>query len=235
MTPQSDLPDPPYSADLLADLDAGALPDDVAAHMFQQIAHDPHAQAVLRALAATRHDLADSATDTVDVPDDVRARVGATLTDLAAAPRSRAGSHPPRTWILSAAAVILLFVVVGVSVLVISASSDDAAPPIAASSTAATPSRTLSGDELVSALSVLGHSDSAPFGSAAALRRCLAANGVPDDAVVVGSGPITSDGRPAAVILLSTGVAGRFDALVVGTDCDTGHPSTITRTTIGAP
>ncbi|MET9200544.1 hypothetical protein [Gordonia sp. NPDC003585] len=235
MTPRSDLPDPPYSAELLADLDAGVLPDDVAAHMFQQIAHDTSAQAVLRSLTDTRRDLADSATHMVDVPDDVRARVDATLDDLAAAPPSRARSHPPRTRILSVAAVVLMFLVVGVSVLVVMASSDDPEPPVAASSTPATPSRTLSGAELASALAVLGHSDNAPFGSATALRRCLAANGVPDDAVVVGSGPITTDGQPAAVILLSTGVAGRFDALVVGTDCDTGHPSTITRTTIGAP
>jgi hypothetical protein len=35
------------------------------------------------------------------------------------------------------------------------------------------------------------------------------------------------------VILLGTGVAGRFLALVVGPDCDTGNPATVSRTTIG--
>ena len=45
---------------------------------------------------------------------------------------------------------------------------------------------------------------------------------------------ITVGGRPAAVILLSTGVAGRFEALVVGLDCDTNNPATVSRTVIGA-
>lgn len=83
-------------------------------------------------------------------------------------------------------------------------------------------------------LSVLGESSGAPFSSVDALRRCTAANGVSAQTVVVGSGEILVDETPRAVILLATGVAGRFDALVVELHCDTGDPATVSRTTIGA-
>ena len=91
----------------------------------------------------------------------------------------------------------------------------------------------LSGADRVAMLSVFGRTDAAPFGSIERLRRCTAANGVADDVPVVGSGPVTLSGRPAAVILLGSGVAGRFTALAVGLDCDTDRPSTISRTELG--
>ena len=50
-------PEPPYSEDLLADLHAGALPDDTAAHMRARIANDPAAQRVLAALDRTSESL----------------------------------------------------------------------------------------------------------------------------------------------------------------------------------
>lgn len=83
------------------------------------------------------------------------------------------------------------------------------------------------------AVSVLGRVSGAPFGSIAALRRCTAANGVPPDTPVLGSGPVRIGGADRIVILLGTGVAGRFIALVVERGCDTGNPATLSRTTIG--
>ena len=51
---------------------------------------------------------------------------------------------------------------------------------------------------------------------------------------IVGSGRVSlRDHDDAVAILLSTGVAGVFDALVVGSDCTTDNPSTISRTTVG--
>ena len=66
-----------------------------------------------------------------------------------------------------------------------------------------------------------------------ALRRCTAAHLVPVEVVIVGSGRILVDGTGAAAILLSTGVAGRFDALIVGLDCDLGNPALISRGIVG--
>lgn len=82
-------------------------------------------------------------------------------------------------------------------------------------------------------LAVVGKTAPAPFSDVAARGRCLAANGYRADTPVLGSGPITARDQPAAVILIATGTAGRFTALVVGTDCGTDRPSTISRTVIG--
>ena len=87
--------------------------------------------------------------------------------------------------------------------------------------------------DIAVALSVLGRTDGAPFGSVEALRRCTAAHLVPVEVVIVGSGRILVDGTGAAAILLSTGVAGRFDALIVGLDCDLGNPALISRGIVG--
>ena len=56
---------------------------------------------------------------------------------------------------------------------------------------------------------------------------------MPADVVIVGSGRILVNGAEAAAILLSTGVAGRFDALIVGLDCDLGNPALISRGIVG--
>lgn len=82
-------------------------------------------------------------------------------------------------------------------------------------------------------LSVLGRTAPTPFADADARARCLVANGYAADTPVLGAGPISLTGREAAVILLPTGTAGRFTALVVGAECDTDHPATISKDVIG--
>lgn len=82
-------------------------------------------------------------------------------------------------------------------------------------------------------LSVIGRTTPTPFADANARTRCLVANGYRADTPVLGTGPITAQGRPAAVILLPTGTAGRFTALVVGVDCDTDRPAAISTDVIG--
>ena len=86
-------------------------------------------------------------------------------------------------------------------------------------------------------LSVLGRDDAAFTGQNGPdrVQRCLGANGVAPRTAVVGSGGLSVGGDPAVVILLSTGMAGRFEALVVGSSCDAGTPATISRRTLGAP
>ncbi|MDL9936608.1 hypothetical protein QSJ18_07620 [Gordonia sp. ABSL1-1] len=222
------LPEPPYSTELLADLHAGVLASDVAAHMRVRIAADADAQAVLAALDATQADLADSPVDIVGAPDAVHLATANTLAGLSAP--SAPAERPRRStaWLTAAAAAAVL-IIGGLGLASTLGHDDDTAPiPTDPSSPAA-----VSLDR-AAAFRVLGRTDNAPFDSAAAVRRCVAANGVSDSAVVVGSGPIAIDGESAAIILLSTGVAGRFDALVVGLDCDTGNPATITRTIVGA-
>ena len=81
-------------------------------------------------------------------------------------------------------------------------------------------------------LTALG-SPTPAFGTNAELRGCTRANGIAEDTPIAGSAPVRLRGRDAVVILVTTGTAGRFTALVVGSDCGPGNPSTITETTIG--
>lgn len=289
--PGAPYPEPPYPPELLADLHAGALPDDVAAHVTARLVDDPAGRDVLAALDRTAAQLHGLPVETRPVPPAVDARTRATLAALrnppaasqpapppatghpqhAAAPpptappqatpprtgppnttppgtdtpvtdlarRRRRPRGPLTTGLLAAAAAVVAVLAV-TATLVVRNSPAPQAPSQAQPSTTApeTPPGAGTGPRLdptsqMAALAVLGRTDGAPFGSTAALRRCTAANGIPDDTPVVGSGEITVDGARRAIILLGTGVAGRFTALVVEPECDTGNPAFVSRTVIG--
>lgn len=229
-------PEPPFSVDLLADYHADVLPADVAHHISRRLPDDPHAQTVLEALDRTVADLRRMPLLPADPPPHVEAM---TTRTLAAIRDEVSGSRPapvlpiesartfrrPARWLAAGAVAAAVAGVLAISFF---------GPHRTETGTSASkPSIGVQGPDRATLLSVLGRSGHQPFESTAALRRCTAANGVPDTTPVVGSGPVTVEDQQAVVILLGTGVAGRFDALVVGTDCTAGHPSTISRTRIG--
>ncbi|QUD82733.1 hypothetical protein J8M97_24200 [Gordonia polyisoprenivorans] len=240
-------PDPPYSVDLLTDLDAGVLEPDVAAHIRSRLADDSGAREVLAALEGLRVDLRDLPVPEQPVPEWVDARTQQTLARIAAevgsgsditplARRRPLRSAPRAAALLSVAAAVLVAVIVGV--VLVSHSARTGAPSTGAqadgtrtASSSLAPSVAATG--AAAALSVLGRTDGAPFASTAALRRCTAANGVAAETPVLGSGPVMVNGVRQVVILLATGTAGRFLALVVGPECDSGNPATISRAIIG--
>lgn len=84
---------PPYSLDLLADLHAGVLDDDIAAELRPLADADPDARATLAALEATRTALA--SLPAVRMPDDVAARLEDALRAEAEA-RAAATTAPTR-------------------------------------------------------------------------------------------------------------------------------------------
>lgn len=244
-------PEPPYSAETLADFHAGLLSARAAEHIRSRIQDDPEAQRILAALDRTVDDLRGLPPEPASIPDSVRSGIQATLSSLPACPQ---GTTPAPeaipapvdldtrrrsrvlSMLLAAAAVVVVAagtfgLVRQMSPTTDTAPTSDPAPSTLAQPTS--PADTLDPGSSASALSVIGRQDGAPFGSVAALRRCTAAHLVPAQVAVVGSGQITYQGRPAAAILLSTGVAGLFDALIVGLDCDTDTPSLLARGTIG--
>ncbi|OPX08389.1 hypothetical protein [Gordonia sp. i37] len=237
-------PDPPYSVDLLTDLDAGVLEPDVAAHIRSRLVDDSGAREVLAALEGLRVDLRDLPVPEQPVPEWVDARTQQTLARIAAevgsgsdvtplARRRPLRSAPQAVALLSVAAAVLVAVIVGV--VLVSHSARTGAPSNQADGTPASSSvvPTVAAPGAAAALSVLGRTDGAPFASTAALRRCTAANGVAAETPVLGSGPVMVNGVRQVVILLATGTAGRFLALVVGPECDSRNPATISRTIIG--
>lgn len=283
---ESRLPEPPFSVELLADLDAGVLDAATAAHVRERIAADPDARRILAALARTRADLKATPVPTEPPPSWVDDRTRDTLATIRSEVLHRSAAHSPPaddpaadphadlstrtpvpgnepvtplrasprrasrrpsawTWAaLGAAAAVIVAVVAGIVVGTRPASQPVAAEsgtrssalapstPVTTAPNTSTPNNTEPIDT-VAVLSVLGRTDGAPFSSPAALRRCTAANGIPAATPVVGSGPVRIGGVARVVILLGTGVAGRFDALVVGVECDTGRPALHSRTRIG--
>ncbi|MEE2031731.1 hypothetical protein [Rhodococcus chondri] len=72
---------PPYSADLLADLHAGALDDDLADRLWPRVRRDPDAMAVIASLDAVQSRLRSlgDAAPTTPIPPEVAARIDTAL------------------------------------------------------------------------------------------------------------------------------------------------------------
>jgi|GEM_PF-892356 len=229
--PQRDLLEPPYPVDVIADLHAGVYPDDFARVLKPRVLADPDGAAIWAALEATTAQLAALPASPVPVPPFVQERIDQTMTTLA--DNGRSGAQV--TWLSRrrgavAASLAAVAAVVGIAVAATFAftadSGDSDRAPVATPTAPAVPST-------ATLLSVLGNSESTVFADRTAQDRCLLANQIQPSTTVLGVGSIDNAGGRAVVILLATGTIGTFDALVVGTDCTTGNPATISRTTIG--
>jgi hypothetical protein len=228
----SELPEPPYSLDVVADLHAGVYPDDVADVMRAEVLANPDSMAVWNALDATTRELASIPTVDEPLPAYAKDMVDRTLQSiLGVRPAEKSSVTPlrPRRGRMLAAVGAAAAAIAAVAVATTFAFSDESAPPTAEREVPA--SITVPTDATL--LSALGHSDTAAFADTARRDRCLAANEVSPTTPVLGTGSIEVGGGPAVVILLGTGKAGRLDALVVGADCDAANPATLSRTTIG--
>lgn len=255
---------PPYPAELLAELDAGALEDSFAAELWPRARAEPDAARVLAALATTRADLAELGRDpvTVAVPADVAARLDAALADLAPpvpvvadhpgpggrvgdldAARARRRRFAPGVAVVAAAAAAVVVVgAVGFDLLGGGATVGTALPADAVDSGAAATEGgsagavpELSAADLGSALSLVGTRDLGPLAVEGALAACLDANGVGAGTELLGASPVQLDGVDGVLLLLPTGTIGRVTALVVGPGCSEGDPAELARRDIGAP
>jgi hypothetical protein len=250
-------PTPPsVPVDLIADLHAGVLPEDEARAVRAQVEADAASRRILAALDATVDDLRGAPVEPREPPPAVAAAIDATLRAL------RDGEAPPQTppvpaddarvvsldaardarrrrgLLIAAAVAVVVAVSSGVVALVTAGrpTSDSVRADPTTTTTTGPAGPTGLAASPVSLLSVVGRTDPAlgdPADAGSRLRGCLAANGVAQSVGVVGSGRVDLDGAPRIVVLLTTGVAGRFDALVVGPDCAAGRPETISRQVIG--
>lgn len=76
------MPEPPYSADLLADFHAGVLSADATAHVRSRLAVDPRAQEVLAALDRVTSELRTEGQAAAEMPEDVASRLDAFIEDM---------------------------------------------------------------------------------------------------------------------------------------------------------
>ncbi|MGU3436288.1 hypothetical protein ACNHUS_25120 [Actinomycetes bacterium M1A6_2h] len=217
-------PAPPFSDELLADLHAGNLDPAVAARLWPVVRDDPASCEVIASLddvvsllGARGRDLDTEA----QMPDWVRSRLDSTLREATPPSRWFATKAATMTY-AAAAAVVIVAAVIGVGML----TSESDTPPVLADGS----SEGIDGT-LVSAS--IGRFDDGPFADPQMLRECLQANGISPTAALLGSSPITIDGRRATLLIVPGPVAPTLTALAVGDDCGTGSPDTVSRKDVG--
>lgn len=224
---------------LLADLDAGLLPPDRAVRVRAAAQADPRATAVLDALAATRAEL--GALGDPVVPAHLSARWTAALRD--ATPARPAGTGRPASHHVTAGAPARPGPA-GVhrpyraahrrvpGVLVAAA----AAAALVAGLLAVRPAERfpVTGVELAAvARSTVGLDDLGELTDPDRRAGCLAAVGEPE-APVVGGRRVSLDGDPGVLLVLTTGVLGRFRVLVVDAACGPAGGSVLAERVVGA-
>ncbi|WP_182358521.1 hypothetical protein [Tomitella gaofuii] len=84
-------------------------------------------------------------------------------------------------------------------------------------------------------LQMQGRTDLGPFADPAVLRRCLAANGLPTGARILGSGPVHVDGHKGTLLLVPGPRPPMLTGLVVTAQCGVNGDGLLFRTDLGAP
>lgn len=239
--------DPPYSLELLAELHADVLEDDLAAQLWPRVRDDRDAATVLAALDGTVAQLKrlGEHPPPVPIPADVASRIDEALvplrapqrpvTDLAAvrARRIRRGTYLGTAVVVAAAAVAGVFALGAVV-----GPNNVAGTPQPGGQAAAAPSVTPldlgSGALGPQALAAVGRHNLGPLSAQATLAGCLQANGIPPDAQLIGASEVVLDGQRGVLLLLPTGRTAVFTALVVGPECSAQDAATRRRVEIGA-
>lgn len=249
--------EPPLSLDVLADLHAGVVPDDVAARLWPRARADPDAGATLAALDATRADLAGLGNMPVPampaqfaarldaaINAEVRARAAAgvaPVVDLNAArdrPRQARANRDPkksRRLAVTAGLVGVAAALIGAAIVVLPGLGSNPAP--SQQNAGGTPSSQLSVNSgqlgSVALAQALHKSDYGPLSNPQQLAGCLKANGQDPNQKPIGAMQINLDGKPGTLLVLTTGQLAQYRLLVVGPTCSATSPSTLANQVIG--
>ncbi|MGN7132236.1 hypothetical protein ACTHQY_03060 [Rhodococcoides corynebacterioides] len=206
--------------DELADLHAGALSDADAARLRPRILASRESREYLRSLDEVQRLLRERGTDLhagAPIPPAVEEQLHAALACAPSTGLSR------RHALGAAAAAVAL--VIGVGALATWWPRGDPA-----STTVAAPGSVVTRTDVAT---LIGRRDDGPLADPSTLAACLAANGVAADTRVLGSGPVTLDGREATLVVLPGTTPGALVALAVGPRCGPGFPDTVARADIG--
>ncbi len=213
-------PQSPPGRDELADLHAGALPDADAATLRRRVLASRESSEYLQSLDEVQRLLRERGTDlgaATPIPPAVEKRLHAAIASAPAAGVAR------RHAIGAAAAAAALLV--GVGAMVTWWPRAEPAP-----TTVAAPESAVTRSDVAT---LIGRRDDGPLADPSTLAACLAANDVAADTRVLGSGPVTLDGRNATLLVLPGTEPGALVALAVGPRCGPGSPDTVARADIG--
>ncbi|MEU1984718.1 hypothetical protein [Nocardia sp. NPDC019395] len=252
----SPVPQPPFPAELLADLHAGNIDPELSARLWPAVRQDPEAQRYLDSLDSLRESLtglAESERVVRPIPQDIAARMealaeslgseAAPVDDVGAEARSAGPISAPdapvslaayrrRRRIAAAVAAAAVILICAGAALFISGRPDRETAPTAAPG----PTESVEpGAELDTAVAMraLGRNDvRGRLADPAALRACVHAAGI--DRPVLGSTEMLFRDRDDAVLILVGGRNGaQITALVVGPGCGPGNPEVLDTTDIG--
>ncbi|MGQ0839492.1 hypothetical protein [Actinokineospora sp.] len=250
---------PPWSVDLLADLHAGVLDPQESARLWARVDADPDARVIIDALDSVKVGLGElSAAPAAPMPARFAASLDAALAaeahrafgggvavqqqppppapvvDLAQARRKRTKRVTWGVGVLSAAAAA-----VAVTVVVIPAAKQTTGGTAAAiTNTTPTPPAgsaeaplAVTRDDIGTAAGKVGNTkEYGALKNQVGLDKCLTANGVdPAKAETIGVRPITLDGKPGIMALLTAGEFGKLRVVVVEPDCTALFNDTIGR------
>ncbi|WP_072690476.1 hypothetical protein [Rhodococcus marinonascens] len=236
-------PAPPYSADLLADLHAGLLPESVSDQLWPLVRNDPRAMEVIDALDKVTAQLAALGRDhsvSTPIPTAVADRINLALAAqrdglpvTTVAPSIRRG-----TWAKVAAATFAAAAAIVVTVAVVTPSNrTPQTPPVALPSTeTTTTSAVLDLDTNLDSgrlLTLIGSNQLGPLDDPAVLADCLRANDIDELRMLLGSGEVRLAGVPGVLLLFAGPHPPQITALVVGRGCSATDPATLAVTDIG--
>lgn len=252
---------PPWSVDLLADLQAGVLDPAAAAELWARVEADPEARAIVDALDATRADLRGLAEPPpVPMPAEFAARLDAAIESEARAARSVATVAPPQpmaaarpeqapvvdlaaarrrrnrmmswgTGLVAAAAAAI-----GIAVVTIPATEETSgsALPAPAGDGASAPPLAFKAEELGSGQldAAKGANDFGPFQDASKRAGCFEANGIKKDLKPIGGRQVVVDDQAGTLFVLSSGL-GEFRLIAVEPTCGVGNPAVLADRVVG--
>lgn len=251
---------PPWSVDVLADLHAGALDPELSSQLWPQVNADPEARLILDALESTTSELHSLATlPAPPMPEQYAAKLdaaiaaelrsmsggggpreqtgGATVVDFAAARQRRNRRLGIGVGVFAAAAAVAA---IAVAVLpgnttggggVAAPATSSQAPP---GGSGTEPPLAVRSDDMGSAFKLTTDKKNyGPLKDDEGLTACREANQVPSSIDTVGFQPVTLDGKPAMLLLLTTGEPAQFRLLFVEPTCGPGNPGLIKDTKFG--
>jgi hypothetical protein len=238
-------PDAPITIGVLADLQAGLLDDETAAHVRQRVRNDAALARQLGALDRVRRDLAllgADAPSAPEVPAAVTERVAAALrAPDEAGPRGaghavRGARIQPRV-VVAVIGTLAAFAAVGIGTAMLfrPAGPTRSDGPTAEKLTVSQPPGgfPLSAPELVALLGL--PPDLGPLTDPQRRSSCLSGLGYPTSTPVLGAKRIQAGGQPLVVLLVPGGAKKAVNALVVRPNCSSADTGLLADTALNQP